>query len=356
MTTTVPAVDRRIAGLTSLIGNTPLLAVELAYRGERRVIYAKAEHLNLTGSVKDRMALHILRQAYARGALEPGARIIEATSGNTGIAFAALGRALGHPVTIFMPDWMSTERINLIAAFGAEIRLVSAADGGFRGSIERAEALAAGSGAAFLPRQFANEDNSEAHERTTGPEIWWQLQLRGLVPDAFVAGVGTGGTVMGTGRFLRSMRAEVRVHPLEPASSPTLSTGHKVGKHRIQGISDEFVPPIVDLASLDEVVAVEDGDAILMAQRLASEVGLGVGISSGANLLGALQVQNGLGPDAVVVTLFCDDNKKYLSTDLLRPEPVREGYLSPDVQLLGFRSVRRTCRTCWSADEDAGLP
>jgi cysteine synthase A len=350
----LPAVDRRLAGLKSLIGNTPLLAVELACCGERRVIYAKAEHLNLTGSVKDRMALHILRQAYARGALEPGARIIEVTSGNTGIAFAALGRALGHPVTIFMPDWMSAERKNLIASFGAEVRLVSAAEGGFVGALARSEELAAEAAPSFLPRQFANEDNSEAHEQTTGPEIWWQLQLRGLVPDAFVAGVGTGGTVMGAGRFLRSMNAEVRVHPLEPADSPTLSTGHKAGRHRIQGISDEFVPPIVDLAALDDIIAVDDGDAILMAQRLASEIGLGVGISSGANLLGALQAQNTLGPEAVVVTLFPDDNKKYLSTDLLRPEPVREGYLSPQVELLGFRSMRRSCRTCWSTDDDAG--
>jgi cysteine synthase A len=250
-----------------------------------------------------------------------------------------------------MPDWLSWERRNLIASLGADLQLVSAAEGGFLGCIERAEALAAATRAAFLPRQFANEDNSEAHEQTTGPEIWWQLQLVGLVPDAFVAGVGTGGTVMGVGRFLRGRRGGVRIHPLEPANSPTLSTGHKVGQHRIQGVSDEFVPPIVDLTALDDVVAVNDGDAILMSQRLASELGLGVGISSGANLLGALQVQQALEPEAVVVTVFCDDNKKYLSTDLLRPEPVREGYLSPDVQLLGFRSVRRSCRACWSADE-----
>jgi cysteine synthase A len=161
---------------------------------------------------------------------------------------------------------------------------------------------------------------------------------------------------MGVGRFLRGKRSDVRIHPLEPANSPTLSTGHKVGKHRIQGISDEFVPPIVDLASLDAIVMVDDGDAILMAQRLASEIGLGVGISSGANLLGALQVQNALGAGSVVVTVFSDDNKKYLSTDLLRPEPVRDGYLSPDVRLLGFASVRRSCRTCWSMDEEHGLP
>jgi cysteine synthase A len=305
MTSLMPAVDRRLTGLKSLIGNTPLLALELTYRGEQRVIYAKAEHLNLTGSVKDRMALHILRQAYARGALLPGARIIEVTSGNTGIAFAALGRALGHPVTIFMPDWMSAERKNLIASFGAEIRLVSAAEGGFVGSIERAEALAAAVTPSFLPRQFANEDNSEAHERTRVRRSGGSCSCAGSSPmrswRAWAPGHGDGHRAV-----LRSMNAGVRIHPLEPANSPTLSTGHKAGKHRIQGISDEFVPPIVDLAALDEVIAVDDGDAILMAQRLAAETGLGVGISSGANLLGALQVQNAIAPDAVVVTVFAD--------------------------------------------------
>ncbi|MBI3982277.1 MAG: PLP-dependent cysteine synthase family protein, partial [Gemmatimonadetes bacterium] len=277
------AVERRLLGLKSLIGNTPLLVLEVDFRGTRRVVYAKAEHLNMTGSVKDRMALHILRQGYAKATLLPGALIVEATSGNTGIAFAGVGRALGHRVAIFMPDWMSEERKNLIRSYGAEVHLVSAEDGGFRGSIEQAVALAARTPDAFLPRQFENEDNCAAHEATTGPEIWWQLQAHGVTPDALIAGVGTGGTLMGAGRFLRSVRPEVRLHPLEPASSPTLSTGYKVGRHRIQGVSDEFIPPIVDLGFLDSVIAVEDGDAILMAQKLARDLGLAVGISSGAN-------------------------------------------------------------------------
>ena len=337
---------QRLLGVKALVGNTPLLEIELRFRGQRRRIFAKNETLNMTGSVKDRMALHILRTAHAQGELAPGARLIEATSGNTGISFSAIGRALGHPVTIFMPSWMSAERINLIRSFGATIHMVSREEGGFLGSIEKSEALAEEIEGAFLPRQFANEDNSAAHLATTGPEIWWQLAFRDLTPDAFVAGVGTGGTVMGTGRFLRQMNPVVRVHPLEPASSPTLRTGHQVGHHRIQGISDEFIPAIVDLDFLDEVVDVDDGDAILMAQKLAEQLGLGVGISSGANLLGALKVQNELGPDAIVVTLLPDSNKKYLSTDLLRAEPVREGYLSPDVELLGFRAYKRVCRTC----------
>ncbi len=190
-----------------------------------------------------------------------------------------------------------------------------------------------------------------AHEATTGPEIWWQLRMHGLSPDAFVAGVGTGGTVMGVGRFLRRVHPGVRLHPLEPASSPTLSTGHKVGKHRIQGISDEFIPAIVELPYLDDVVAVDDGDAIRMAQKLAAEVGLGVGISSGANFLGALKVLEAMGGDAVVVTVFCDDNKKYLSTDLMREEPAKSDHLSPDVELQGLTAFKRVCLTCCDPDE-----
>ena len=336
----------RIRGLSSLISNTPLLAIEFTFKGDKRTLYAKAENLNMTGSIKDRMALHILEQGYERGILNPGNLVIEATSGNTGIAFSAIGRALGHPVTIFMPSWMSEERINLIRSLGAEIVLVSREGGGFLGSIRRAEELAEATEGAFLPRQFSNEDNVEAHYRTTGPEIWWQLRFRSLYPDAFVAGVGTGGTIMGTGRFLREKYPSIKLYPLEPSNSPTLSTGHKVGKHRIQGISDDFIPPILDLEDLNEVVSVDDGDAILMAQKLAEELGLGVGISSGANFLGALMVQEEIGSDAIVVTVFPDDNKKYLSTDLLREEPVKDDFMAPHIKLVGFRAFKRVCYTC----------
>jgi cysteine synthase A len=339
-------VARRLRGLSHLVGNSPILAVECTYRGARRTVHAKAENLNMTGSIKDRMALHIVRRGYARGWLKPGAPIIEATSGNTGISIAGIGRALGHPVTIFMPDWMSRERVDLIRSFGAEVRLVSRDDGGFLGSIDLAEKHAASLADAFLPRQFSNEDNIEAHAETTGPEMWWQMRYHDLKPDALVAGVGTGGTIMGAGRFLKAMDASIKVHPLEPANSPTLSAGEKVGKHRIQGISDEFIPPIVDLEFLDEVVAVDDGDAILMAQKLASELGLGVGISAGANFLGALKLLEERGGDATVLTVFPDDNKKYLSTDLLREEPLGDGFLTPDVELVGFDTFKRVCRTC----------
>ena len=344
-------IPRRIKELGHLVGNTPLLAVHFTYQGQPRRIFAKAENLNMTGSIKDRMALHVLKMAYERGLLKPGAPLAEATSGNTGISFSALGRAMGHPVTIFMPDWMSQERKDLIRSFGATIRLVSKEEGGFLGSIRLSEELAASTPDCFLPCQFSNEDNVAAHMQTTGPEIWWQLRFLGLLPGAFVAGVGTGGTIMGVGKYLRSMHPGVKIHPLEPSNSPTLSTGHKVGKHRIQGISDEFIPSIVKLDEVDEVVAVDDGDAILMAQKLASCLGLGVGISSGANFLGALKVQERLGPDAVVVTVFSDDNKKYLSTDLMREEPVKPGFLTPGIELTGFEACKRVCMTCCEAGD-----
>lgn len=331
-----------------LIGNTPLLAIQYTLGDDRpRRVYAKAENLNLTGSIKDRMALHILRKAITSGALRPGGLVIEATSGNTGISFAAIGRALGHPVTIFMPDWMSEERKSLIRSFGAEVRLVSREEGGFLGSIRLAEELAARTPGSFLPRQFANEQNSEAHALSTGPEILAQLRSQRLSPAAFVAGVGTGGTIMGTGRYLRSHVPTIRLHAVEPANSPTLSVGHKVGKHRIQGISDEFIPPIVRLEELDAVMGIDDGDAIIMAQRLASELGLGVGISSGANLLAAIRLHTELGDDAVVVTVFPDSNKKYLSTDLLREEPRKPEFLAPRVDLLAFNGHNRVCDICF---------
>ena len=337
-----PAIEGRLQDLGHLVGQTPLLVIDLEFKGQPRRIHAKAENFNMTGSIKDRMALHILRQGYERGLLLPGAPIAEATSGNTGISFAALGRALGHPVTIFMPDWMSQERKDLIRSLGAGIRLVSREEGGFLGSIALARAFAASHAGCFLPEQFANEDNAQAHACTTGPELWAQLQSLGLLPDAFVAGVGTGGTIMGVGTYLKQQHPAVRIHPLEPANSPTLSTGFKIGKHRIQGISDEFIPSILHLGQLDGIVQVDDGDAILMAQQLAGQLGLGVGISSGANLLGAVLLQEQLGREATVVTVFPDDNKKYLSTDLMRTEPVRAGFLSSDIVLKGFRVCPRS--------------
>ena len=329
----------------NLIGNTPLLAVHFHYKGERRTIFAKAEHLNLTGSIKDRMAFHILKSAYRDDMIRKGDIIAEATSGNTGISFAAIGHAFGNPVRVYMPDWMSQERISLIKSYGADVVLVSHEQGGFVGSIEMADEFKYEHGRVFLPHQFSNLANCEAHYLTTGPEIWAQLGKVGFEPDAFVAGVGTGGTIMGTAAYFREKNPDIKMHPLEPAESPTLTVGHNVGSHRIQGISDEFIPAICDLSKLDDVISVSDGDSILMAQKLAAELGLAVGISSGANFLGALIALEKLGKDAIIATVFCDDNKKYLSTDLVRAEPMKEGYLSPDVRLFGYQTIGRVGHT-----------
>lgn len=347
----ISLLPKKFKGLKHLIGNTPLLEIKFTYKGKLRSIYAKSENLNMTGSIKDRMALHILKQAYESGAIKAGDMIVEATSGNTGISFSAIGRALGHPVTIYMPDWMSRERVDLISSMGAKIHPVTREQGGFLGSINLTEEFARENENVFLPCQFSNRANCEAHYENTGPEIWWQLMFRSLKPDAFVAGVGTGGTIMGVGRRLKELHPQVKIHPIEPAESPTLTTGHKVGSHRIQGISDEFIPAIMELDKTDSVIPVHDGDAIIMAQKLSAELGLAVGISSGANFIGALMAQNELGDDSVVVTVFPDSNKKYLSTDLLRNEPVKDIYLSKDVGLEDFHAMKRVCHTCCDYDE-----
>lgn len=189
----------------------------------------------------------------------------------------------------------------------------------------------------LLPCQFSNEENTQAQYLRTAPEIECQLAAFGVMPQALVAGVGTGGTVMGLGRYFKEKNPEIKVHPMEPVSSPTMSTGYKVGSHRIQGISDEFVPDLIKLEELDDIIAVDDGDAIIMAQKLSKELGLGVGISSGANFIAAIIAQDLLeDPQAVVVTVFADDNKKYLSTDYVKEETVKPEFLSKDVKLLDF--------------------
>ena len=323
---------KQFQNVEKLIGNTPLLEIIFTYKGERRRIFAKAEHYNLTGSIKDRVAYYILRKAYEQGTIRPGDVIAEATSGNTGISFSAIGRYLGHEVVIFMPDWMSRERINLMESYGAQVRLVSHEEGGFLGSIRMTEELAQ-KGHVFLPRQFSNEDNTEAHYMTTAVEIVRQLDVLGLKADGIVAGVGTGGTVMGIGKRIKEYNPAARAFPLEPLNSPTLSTGYKVGKHRIQGISDEFIPKILKLDELDGVVSVDDTDSIIMARMLSERLGIGVGVSSGANFIGCVMAQEKLGKDSVIVTVFADDNKKYLSTDYSQKQEMKEHYITHDLEL-----------------------
>jgi cysteine synthase A len=324
-----------------MIGNTPMVGIRYQYKGKEGTVYAKCEYYNYSGSIKDRMALSVLREAYKKESIKPDSIIVEATSGNAGISFSALGRMMGHKVRIIMPDWMSSERKLLIKSFGAEVILVSKEEGGFVGSIKLSQEMAANDPKIFLPRQFANPDNVKAHEETTGIEIIQQLKEESLSPDVFVAGVGTGGTVVGVGKAIRSVNKNAKIHPLEPEESPTITTGYKVGCHRIQGLSDEFIPEIIKANPLDEVVQVSDGDAILMAQKLASSFGLAVGISSGANLAGAIKLQEKYGYDTVIATVFADCSKKYLSTDLTKEEPVKAHYVSPDVNLVRFVTLKR---------------
>lgn len=342
--------------ISQLIGKTPLSQIKYEYKGEERVIYAKLEQYNLTGSIKDRVAMHIIFRSIQSGKLTPKSEIVEVTSGNTGISFAAIGKALGFPVTVYMPDWMSLERINLIRSYGAKIVLVSKDQGGFIGALDMVKALKKDNPHLFLPSQFSNKFNLEAHYKNTAKEIWTQMTKYYQKPNAFVAGVGTGGTIMGVGRFLKEKDPLIKIYPLEPSNSPTLATGYKTGKHRIQGISDDFIPDLIDFSKLDEIIDVDDGDAILMAQKLAQEIGMGVGISSGANFLGAVIAQNKLGKDAVVVTVFPDDNKKYLSTDLMREETPKKGFMTPDISNLKILSTaivnrKSSTRGCIDCDD-----
>ena len=333
------AIKQKFEGVAALVGNTPLLEIDYRYKDKRRRIFAKAEYFNVTGSIKDRVAYHILKRAYERDEIGPDDIIAEATSGNTGISFSAIGSYLGHQVVIYMPDWMSKERINLMKSYGAQVRLVSKEEGGFLGSIAMTEELYK-KGGVFLPRQFSNEGNAEAHYLMTGEEIVRQLAEIGLKADGVVAGVGTGGTVMGIGRRLKKENPACRIYPLEPLNSPTLSTGYKVGKHRIQGISDEFIPSILKMDEVDSIVSVDDIDSIIMARMLAEKLGIGVGISSGANFIGSIIAQEKLGEDAVMTTVFADDNKKYLSTDYANDYEMKDSYISKDVELLDVKAWR----------------
>ncbi len=332
-------ISEKFKNIKNMIGNTPLVEITLKYKGEIRRVYAKAEYYNLTGSIKDRVAYYILENAYKTGKINENDIIAEATSGNTGIAFSAIGSYLGHKVVIYMPDWMSKERINLMKSFGAEIRLVSKEEGGFLGSIAMTEKLAEGGGV-FLPCQFSNENNTQTHYFTTGNEISNQLKALGLKADGVVAGVGTGGTVMGIARRLREDNPDCKAFPLEPLNSPTLSTGYKTGVHRIQGISDEFIPPILKMDEMYSVVSVDDIDSIIMAQMLSRKFGIGVGISSGANILGCLKAQDMIGKDKVLVTVLADDNKKYLSTDYSDEWEVRDEYMTKHIELLAVRTYK----------------
>lgn len=330
----------RLEQLGNLIGNTPMVEIFYEYCGKRGSVFAKLESYNFSGSIKDRMAYNILLEAYKSGEFKEQMKIAEATSGNTGIAFCAQGAYLGADVTIFMPEWMSQERKKLIKSYGAKLREVSKEEGGFAGSVRLADEYAKEDGNVFLPHQFTNNDNTLAHYTGTAKEIERQLKSVDKKLDIFVAGVGTGGTVMGVGNYFKENYENVKICPLEPEGCATMKTGYENGEHRIQGIGDGFIPEIVKLDRLDEVIVVNDGDAIVMAQKIAKDLGIGVGVSSGANFIGTIIAKEIYGDENVAVTVFSDDNKKYLSTDLMEEIAVEDRFYSSKIKLLGFSSIR----------------
>lgn len=290
--------------ILNLIGNTPLLQL----KGER--VFAKAEFLNPGGSIKDRAALAMLEGAERDGKLTGDSIIVEASSGNTGIGLALVGRLKGYRVRIVMPESMSEERKKLIAALGAEL-ILTPADEAIEGAIRRADELAAEDDRVYIPNQFANPDNALTHYEETAPELW--RQMNGQV-DAFVAGVGSGGTLQGVGKFLREHKPGVRVVAVEPKDVSAL-LGHEPGLHQIQGIGDGFIPKILDVSLVDDVIEVTDEDAIDTTRRLGADFGLLVGISSGANVWAARQLAKRL--DGNITTVLPDRAERYFSTALL---------------------------------------
>ena len=296
-----------------LVGHTPLLAVDnyVRTRGLPAVILAKLESFNPAGSAKDRVALEMLRQAEASGVLQPGGTVIEPTSGNTGIGLAAMAISKGYRVILTMPASMSAERRALLKAYGAELVLVE--EGGMAGAVAKAEELAAAIPGSFIPGQFDNPANPAAHYKTTGPEIWQDTE--GHV-DIFVAGVGTGGTISGTGRYLKEQNPNVRVVAVEPASSPLLSQGH-AGPHGLQGIGANFVPKNYDASVVDEILTVTDEEAYRTGRLLARTEGIMAGITSGAALWAAdVLARRPENAGKTIVALLPDDGSRYLSTPL----------------------------------------
>ena len=303
--------------VSQLVGNTPLLSVDNYVRQRQlpATILAKLERFNPAGSAKDRIALEMLDQAEATGALQPGGTVIEPTSGNTGIGLAAMAVARGYRVILTMPASMSAERRAMLKAYGAELVLVET--GGMAGAVAKAEELAASIPGSFIPSQFDNPANPAAHYKTTGPEIWRDAE--GHV-DIFVAGVGTGGTISGVGRYLKEQNPSIRIVAVEPASSPLLSQGH-AGPHGLQGIGANFVPGNYDSSVVDEIVTVTDEDAYRTGHLLARTEGIMAGITSGAALWAADELaRRPENKSKTIVALLPDDGNRYLSTPLWSEE------------------------------------
>ena len=323
--------EKILEDIEGLIGNTPMVEIKVKYKEKLINVYAKLEYFNYTGSIKDRLAYYILREFYKDGSLRKGQPIVEATSGNTGISFAALGAYFGHEVHIFMPDWASEERVRVMKLYGAKVYLVSREEGGFKEAIRRADELAFMIHG-FRPNQFGNEKNVEAHYHMTGTEIINSLSRI----DGLVSGIGTGGTLMGLAKRIKEVFPKAKVVALEPKQLPIMSKGEVEGSHRIEGIGDDFIPSIVDKGMIDEIVSIDDEDAINMVRILGRKFGLGVGISSGANLLAAVISAK---DNDNIVTVFADDFKKYLTTDLSKNINEDKNLISNTLEILSIKSI-----------------
>jgi cysteine synthase A len=298
-----------IESVLDIIGNTPMVSLKKLTSGN---VFAKAEFLNPGGSIKDRIAKFMIEEAEKNGDLKPGMTIMEPTSGNTGIGLALVGVQKGYRVIIVMPENMSEERKKIIKAFGAELVLTPAKES-IAGTLEEVKRRTVNDSAIFVPQQFENMNNPKIHYLTTGPEIWSQLNEK---VDFFISGLGSGGTLAGTGKFLKEKNPDLKVIAVEPKNVSAL-LGHEPGLHSIQGIGDGFVPAVLDKKLVDEVVEVTDEDAINTARRLTREQGLLVGTSSGANVWAALQMQKKYGNDKIIATVLPDRAERYFSTALL---------------------------------------
>ena len=314
------------------VGNTPIVKISYEYKGKKDYIFAKLESFNITGSIKDRVAYYIIKKAYETGELEAGKKIVEATSGNTGIALSALGTYFKNPVRIYMPDWVSRERIELMKMYNAEVVLISKEEGGFKKAIAEARKYAKENNA-FFANQFENENNVLAHYETTGKEILDKLNNIG----GFVSGIGTGGTLIGVAKRLKEFDKGIKVFALEPEKMPLLSQNKVIGNHKIEGIGDDFIPKIVNRELIDEVILINDDDAINMARKIANSLGLGVGISSGANIIASVMAKEMV--EGNIVTVFPDDNKKYLSTELSKEMVENNLYFSNKIEFLDYEFI-----------------
>lgn len=315
-----------------MIGNTPLIKIKYKYDNKINEVYIKLEYYNLTGSIKDRMVKHILDDAILKKELTKGMPIIEATSGNTGISLAALGAYYNHPVHIFMPDWVSEERTKIMKMYGAKVYQVSKEDGGFKKCIELADQLAIKLNG-YRSNQFNNKENIKAHYNGLGKEI-----IK-TIPDigGFVSGIGTGGTLIGVGLKLKEIDSNIQIICLEPKDYAIMTHKQVSGSHKIEGIGDDFLPQIVDTSLIDDNILIDDEDAVNMARLLATKLGLGVGISSGANFIASVISKNNTTKN--IVTIFPDDNKKYLTTTLSEELDTNEYFISNKIELISYELI-----------------